>query len=129
MYLDLGARERQIMEALYQTGRATVAEVRASLADPPSYSAVRTMLGKLEVKGLVRHTIDGPRFVYLPTITRRNAQTTALRRVLQKLFNGSAEKTVAALLDVSGPLEHEELDRLEQLIEAKRRERGRPKRR
>ncbi|NOT08513.1 MAG: BlaI/MecI/CopY family transcriptional regulator [Gemmatimonadales bacterium] len=129
MYLDLGQRERQIIEALYQAGRATVAEVRAAIPDPPTYSAVRTMLGKLEAKGLVRHLVDGPRYVYLPTTTRRRAQTTALRRVLHKLFNGSAERTVAAVLDLSGHLPDDELDRLEALIDEKRRGGTRPKRR
>jgi predicted transcriptional regulator len=128
MYLDLGERERQIMESLYQRGRATVADVLDDLPDPPSYSAVRTMLGKLERKGLVRHAVDGPRYVYLPVPQRRTAQASALRRILHKLFDGSAEKTVAAILDVSGKMTDAELDRIQALIDRKRhrprRERG-----
>jgi predicted transcriptional regulator len=120
VYLGLGERERQIMEVLFQRGRATVADVLADLPDPPSYSAVRTMLGKLERKGLVRHAADGLRYVYIPVPNLRTAQTSTLRRVVSKLFGGSAERTVAAILDLSGDLSDEELDRLEQLIDDKR---------
>ena len=125
VYLDLGGRERQIMDALFQRGRATVAEVLAAIPDPPSYSAVRTMLGKLERKGLVRHLVDGPRYVYLPATPIKRAQTSALSRVVRRLFDGSAERTVAAVLDLSGDLSDAELDRIEQLIDDRRRRRKR----
>ena len=71
----------------------------------------------------MRHVVDGPRYVYLTTAPRRKAQTSALKRVLRKLFDGSAERTVAALLDLSGELSDEELDRIEDLIAQKRRRR------
>jgi predicted transcriptional regulator len=128
MYLNLGQRERQIIDALYQHERATVGAVLAALPNPPSYSAVRTMLGNLEAKGLVGHEVDGPRYVYFPLTPRRSAQTSALRRVLKKLFDGSASRTVAAVLDLSGDLTDAELDQLETLIADKRRARDRPRR-
>ena len=115
MYLGLGERERQIMEALYIRGRATVQDVLDELPNPPSYSAVRTMLGKLEAKGLVRHVVHGPRYVYLPVAPRRKAQTSAVKRILRSLFDNSAEDAVAAVLDASDVSEAE-LDRLETLI-------------
>ena len=68
---DLSRRERQIMDSIYRRGRATAAEVLTDLPDPPSYSAVRTMLRLLEEKGHLRHEQDGPRYVYLPTVDRR----------------------------------------------------------
>ena len=71
---DLSRRERQIIDILYTQGRATAAEVQAALPEPPSYSAVRAMLRILEEKGHVRHEQDGPRYVYLPTVARDNAQ-------------------------------------------------------
>ena len=120
MYLDLGGRERQIMDSLYRRGRATVAEVLEDLPDSPSYSTIRTMLGKLERKGRVKHVQDGPRYVYLPATPRRSAQTTALRRIFRNLFDGSAERTVAAVLEVSGSLSDEELTRIEELIARKK---------
>lgn len=124
MYLTLGSRERQIMDALYRLGRATVAEVLAGIPDPPSYSAVRTMLGKLERKGHVRHVEDGPRYVYLPAVARRTVRITALRRILRNLFDNSAERAVAAVLDLSDPMTDAELDQVEALIAEQRRKRG-----
>lgn len=53
--LDLGRRERQIIDVVYRLGRATVADVRAELPDPPTYSSVRGMLNLLEEKGHLRH--------------------------------------------------------------------------
>jgi len=76
---DLSRRERQIIDILYTSGRATAAEVQTALPDPPSYSAVRAMLRILEEKGHVRHEQDGPRYVYVPTVGRDNAQRSALR--------------------------------------------------
>jgi predicted transcriptional regulator len=124
-YLDLGRRERHIMDALYQLGRASVADVQAALEDPPSYSAVRAMLGKLEEKGHVGHDQEGARYLYRPLHTREEATRSALRRMLGTFFDGSAAKAVAAVLDVSGSdLTREELDELARLIERARR-RGR----
>jgi predicted transcriptional regulator len=124
-YLDLGRRERQIMDALYRLGSGLVADVQAALSDPPSYSAVRAMLAKLEEKGHVRHEQEGARYLYHPVHTREEATRTALRRMLGTFFDGSAAKAVAAVLDASGSeLSREELDELAELVERARR-RGR----
>jgi predicted transcriptional regulator len=80
--LKLSRRERQIMDVIYARRRASVAEVLASLPDPPSYSAVRALLGILEGKGHIRHVKEVPRYIYLPTRPRRSAGREALRRVL-----------------------------------------------
>jgi BlaI family penicillinase repressor len=122
-HLDLSRRERQIIDALYKLGRASAAEIRAELPDPPSYSAVRALLRILEEKGHVRHDQDGPRYVYLPTVARDSAKRSAMRHVLQTFFEGSAAQAISALLDVSSArLTDAELDRLEQLIEHARRQ-------
>lgn len=122
-HLDLGKRERQIMEALYRRGRATVAAIRAELPDPPSYSAVRTMVGKLEEKGLLRHEVDGPRYVYEPTVPVDQVAPTTLRRIVKTLFGGSTSRAVSTLLDTAGDdLSPRELDHLAELIERRRRE-------
>jgi len=114
----LSRRERQIMDVIYQRGQASVAEVLKDLSDPPSYSAVRALLRILEEKGFLTHTKEGPRYVYAPTLERRAAARSALQRVLQTFFDGSMEKAVAAMLDMSETaLAEEELDRLSQLIE------------
>lgn len=127
-YLDLGSRERQIVESLYRRGEATVREVLEDLPDSPSYSTVRTMLGKLERKGVVLHRVDGPRYVYRATAPRDAVQVSAMRRIVRNLFDGSAERTVATVLDEAESLTAEELDRIEALIERKRRERRRRER-
>lgn len=118
---DLSRRERQILDILYQRGRATAAEVQAALPEPPSYSAVRALLRILEDKGHVRHEHDGPRYVYLPTVARGNAQRSAMRHMLQTFFDGSAEQAISALLDdSSAKLSSAELDRLARMIDTAR---------
>jgi predicted transcriptional regulator len=119
----LSRRERQIMDFLYQSGRATAAEVQARLPDPPGYSAVRAMLRVLEEKGHVRHEQDGPRYVYVPRVARARAKRSALRHVVRTFFDGSTEKVVAALLDARGSEASDaELDRLARLIEKARKQ-------
>jgi predicted transcriptional regulator len=120
---NLSRRERQIIEILYQAGRATVSDVQARLPDPPGYSAVRAMLRILEEKGHVHHEQDGPRYVYLPTVARDSAKQSALRHLVQTFFEGSAEQTIAALLDGSSTsLSRAELDRLARLIDDARKQ-------
>jgi predicted transcriptional regulator len=98
---DLGRRERQLVEAVYRLGRATVTEVLDQLPDPPSYSAVRAMLGKLEQKGFLKHEQDGPRYVYLPAVSTERARRNALRHLVNTFFDGSAERAVLALIQLS----------------------------
>ena len=119
---DLGRRERQIMDVLYQLGQASAAQVREALPDPPSYSAVRGMLRLLGEKGFVKHDWDGPRHTYQPTADPAQVQRSAARHLLQTFFNNSMESAVAAMLGVADrPLTSDELDRLTQLIEQARR--------
>jgi BlaI family transcriptional regulator, penicillinase repressor len=116
-------RERQIMDALYASGRASAAEVMESMPDPPSYSAVRAMLRLLEEKGLVRHEQEGQRYIYVPTVPAERARRSALTRIVQTFFGGSAEQAVAALLDMErSNLDDQQLDRLAKLIEQAREE-------
>jgi predicted transcriptional regulator len=115
---DLSRRERQIIDILYARGQATAADVQTALPDPPSYSAVRAMLRILEEKGHVKHEQDGPRYVYVPTLGRDNAQRSALHHLLKTFFGGSAEQAISALLDESSQrLSDAELDRLARLID------------
>jgi len=119
----LGARERQILDAIYRLGEASVAEVLANLSDPPSYSAVRTMIRALEKKNLLRHRQIGTKYVYRPTHSHESASRSALAHVLQTFFGGSATDAVAAILDTSAStMTDHDLQRLEQLIDQARRE-------
>lgn len=117
----LSRRERQIMDAIYRLGAATVAEVREAIPDAPSYSTVRALLRVLTEKGDLSHTTDGPRYVYRPTTPAEEARTSALERVLSTFFDGSPTRAMAALMDLSSEeLSDEELDELESLVQSAR---------
>ena len=121
--IQLGRRERQIVEALYRLGTASVAEVRASLPDPPSYSAVRGMLSLLEDKGYIRHKRDGMRYVYTPVIAPAKARQSALRQLVSTFFEGSPLAAAAALLEMSDhKLSAEEREQLSALIASREKE-------
>ena len=122
-HLDLGRRERQLMEAVYRLGRASVSDVLAQLPDPPSYSSVRAMLGKLQRKGYLRSEQDGPRYIYTPALSRENARRTALKNLLDTFFNGSAEQAAVALLQMSDTtVPATVLDRLHERVRRARKE-------
>lgn len=113
----LSRREREVLDVLHRLGQASAAQVREALADPPSDSAVRTHLRILEEKGHITHEQDGPRYIYLPTVSREAAGRRALRHLLQTFFDDAPERAVAALLDETAPdLSDDELDRLDDLI-------------
>lgn len=119
----LTRRERQIMDVIYELERASVAEVRERLPDPPGYSAVRALLAKLETKGHVRHRQDGPRYVYLAVMPRAAARERAVNHLVRVFFDNSPAKAVNALLSRSDSLSEEEIAELSQAIE-KARKRG-----
>lgn len=113
------------MDALFALGdRASAEEIRERLSDPPSYSAVRTMLTRMEAKGLVRHSEEGLRYVYTPAQSRTSVQRRALDKLIHVFFGGSRAKTAAALLRQERWTD-DELDALSAEIEAVRRERKR----
>jgi predicted transcriptional regulator len=119
--LDLGRRERQIMEVVYRLGRATASDVRGELPDPPSYSAVRAMLKILEEKGHLDHAQEGIRHVYFPTVKHEDVRESAMRNVVRTFFAGSTAAAMAALLDsVDEPPSSEELDAFERMIQQAR---------
>ena len=113
----LSRRERQIMDVIYKLGKATAADVQQGLPEIPNYSTVRAQLRVLEEKGYLRHEEQGMRYVFVPTIPREQARDSALRRLVDTFFDGSAEQVVAALLDGSaGKLSETELKRLSVMI-------------
>ena len=95
---DLPRRERQVMEILHKRGESTVAEIMDELPDPPTYSAVRSILRILGEKGLVVFKEDGPRYVYLPAQPTERTRDDVLKHVVQTYFAGSAEQAMTALL-------------------------------
>ena len=119
----LSRREREIMDVLHALGdRASADEIRGGLTDPPSYSAVRAMLVKLEVKGAIRHRAEGLRYIYSPTATRASAQRKAVDRLMRVFFGGSPSQAAAALLKQE-QWSDAELDALRRQIEQVRKNR------
>lgn len=98
---ELTRRERQVMNILHRRGAATVTEIMDDLPDPPTYSAVRSILRILSEKALVRHREDGPRYIYLPAESTERVRETALEHVVDTYFAGSTEQAVTALLRLS----------------------------
>ena len=121
--LHLSRRERQIMDVLHARGQATAAEVLAALPSPPGYSAVRALLRILEGKGHIRHRREGAHYVYLPRTSPDKARRSALHRVVETFFQGSAVGAMAALLETKdSEFSDEELTRLQGLINKARKE-------
>ncbi|HUF17248.1 MAG TPA: BlaI/MecI/CopY family transcriptional regulator [Thermoanaerobaculia bacterium] len=119
----LSRREREIMDVLFSLSEEASAEqIRERLSDPPSYSAVRAMLAKLEAKGAVRHREKGLRYVYAPTTRRSTARRSALRKMVQVFFEGSAGQAATALLREEQWSE-DELEQLAREIDRARKER------
>ena len=120
---EFSRREREIMDIVYRRGEATAAEILAELADPPSYSAVRSTLSILEGKGHLSHRNDGNRYIYLPTVDRVDARQSAVEHLLTTFFNGSTADAMTALLKERGDeVPAEDLERLEKLIRQAKRE-------
>jgi predicted transcriptional regulator len=120
---NLSRRERQIMDILYQRGRASASEIQQAMADPPTYSAVRAKLRVLEEKGHIRHEEEALRYVYVPTVARDSARRSALRHLVSTFFENSVEQAVAALVDLSAAnLSREELDKISDLIDQAKKE-------
>ncbi len=121
---NLSRRERQVMDILHRRREATVSEIMADLPDPPTYSAVRSVLRILGEKGFIRYTEDGPRYVYSPAQPTETAREQALAHVVTTYFAGSPEQAVTALLRMSDvDLSEAEIARLRDTIRRVR-ERG-----
>jgi predicted transcriptional regulator len=113
----LSRRERQVMDILHRRTEATVAEIMAELPDPPTYSAVRSVLRILGEKDLIRYKEDGPRYVYYPTQDTETARDDVLAHVVRTYFAGSPEQAVTALLRMSDvDMKDSEIERLRETI-------------
>jgi predicted transcriptional regulator len=113
----LSRRERQVMDILHRRGGATVAEIMADLPDPPTYSAVRSVLRILGEKDLIKHKEDGPRYVYYPATDTERAREDMLAHVVSTYFAGSPEQAVTALLRMSDvEIPDAEIERLRNTI-------------
>ena len=121
----LTRREREIVETLFAlSNRASAEEIRQRLTDPPSYSAVRALLARLEQRGWVKHVQDGPRYIYSATTPPVTMTRAALRHNLRVFFEGSRSRMITALLR-EGDWTQEELEQLRAEIDRVSRERSR----
>ena len=116
---DLSRRERQVMEILHRRGQASVTEIMDDLPDPPTYSAVRSILRILGEKGRIAHREDGPRYVYFPATPTEQAREDVLEQVVRTYFAGSTEQAVTALLRMTdAEINEAEVARLREKIRA-----------
>lgn len=119
----LGGRSRQVLDVIYRRGEVSAADIQDEIPDLPSYSAVRSILRALEEKGLVEHRKDGVRYVYSPTVPRRQASRSALARVLGTFFGNSPGQALKAMLELFRDGEYEvDYEELERLIDEARAE-------
>jgi predicted transcriptional regulator len=119
---SLPRREREIFEILCR-GEATAAQVRELMNDPPSYSAVRTMLARLEAKGLAAHRSADGAYVYKSVPRPATVRNSALKQLVQNFFGGSAASAATALLGLTKELSPEDIAALQKAIdEAKERQ-------
>ncbi len=117
----LSRREREILDILLELREATAQEVRERLADPPSNSAARALLARLEKKGAISHIERNHRYVYIPTIAREEAKESALSRLVRVFYDGSLANAVTGLVQQSGDqMSDEELKALEKTIQQAR---------
>jgi predicted transcriptional regulator len=114
----LSRRERQVMDILHRRAEATVAEIMAELPDPPTYSAVRSVLRILGEKNLIRYKEDGPRYVYYPAQDTEEARDDVLAHVVRTYFAGSPEQAVTALLRMTDvDMKADDIERLRASIQ------------
>ena len=117
MMIDsLPRRERELFELLCSAGQATAAELRAAMKDPPSYSAVRTLLARLEGRGMVRHSVADQTYVYSSVPQPATVRESALKSMVRTFFDGSAANAATALLGLTKSLSPDEAEALMQAI-------------
>jgi predicted transcriptional regulator len=121
MMIDsLPRRERELFELLCSAGEATAAELRAAMKDPPSYSAVRTLLARLEGRGVIRHRTVDQAYVYRSAAQPAKVRETAMNQMVRTFFDGSAANAATALLGLTKSLSNDEIDALQRAIDEAR---------
>jgi len=108
-------RELEVMSVLWRLGSATVADVREALEEELAYTSVLSALQTLEEKGYVRHEPEGRAYRYFPTVAAERAGTSALARIRDSIFQGSAERMFAQIVS-DKHLPRAELERMRRLL-------------
>lgn len=118
--IRLGDLQLRIMRVLWDSGAVTVSEVQQRLGRQRlAYTTVATMLRKMEERGLVDHLEEGRKFLYRPVVSMDAVTRSMTGDLVDRLFDGSLAEAVSHLLE-SREISHEELDRLEQLIQQRK---------
>ena len=108
-------RELAVMSVLWRLGSANVAEVREALDEDLAYTSVLSALQTLEEKGYVRHEPDGRAYRYFPTVEAERAGGSALARIRDAIFQGSAERMFAQMV-ADKKLSRKELEEMRKLL-------------
>ncbi len=119
---DLPWRERQVMDVVYRLNEATATQIQEQLDEPPSNSAIRAMLSRLEEKGVLTHREDGQRYLYRAVQAKKKVADSALKKLVGVFFNDSPTSAATALLGMSGKLSAQEIDQLQALIDKAKQE-------
>jgi BlaI family penicillinase repressor len=109
-------REMDAMSILWSAGSGTVTEVRERFPDVVAYTTVLWVLQTLEEKGFVRHEKEGRAYRYYPTIEQEAAGGSALSRIVEKVFHGSATMLLAQLVS-ERKVPAKELEEMRALLE------------
>ncbi|MGQ0559169.1 MAG: BlaI/MecI/CopY family transcriptional regulator [Sphingosinicella sp.] len=117
MIESLPRRERELFELVCSAGEATAADLRAAMADPPSYSAVRTLLARLEARGLVVHRPTDKAYVYKSVPRPARVRESAMKQLVRTFFDGSAANAATALLGLTRDLSADEAAALRRAID------------
>ena len=117
----LTPRETQIMDVIWSMNEATVEDVQKKLTDRLSDSSIRTLLGIMHRKGYVAFRKVSKAKVYRALITQKEAQTSAIRHLIQRLFQNSADLLLVRLVEEE-QVDPEELDRLREMLEHRQKE-------
>jgi BlaI family transcriptional regulator, penicillinase repressor len=115
--IRLGRLELQIMNVVWEKGKATVHDVKEALGEgrKPAYSTILTMMRKIEAKGYLEHDVENRTFIYRPTISQKAVRHSVLGDILERLFEGSPFLLMNSLVEQKG-ISEEELMQIQQVI-------------
>jgi predicted transcriptional regulator len=118
----LGDLETEIMTVVWARGEASVQDVKDALEPkrPLAYTTVMTVMSRLAEKGILNRRKEGRAYVYTPAASQKSTASSMLRALVRSLYHGATGEAIAHLLEEETDVEDAELDRLEELIEARR---------
>ena len=114
----LSNAEWKVMNCVWARGLATAREVLDDLAGEidGAYTTVKTLMARLVEKGALTVTMRGNISVYTPLLTRRRARRAAVRKLMERAFDGAFRPMVHTLLE-NRKLSKKERATLEHLLE------------